>query len=128
MSYFLSKEFHMPLNEVKKKLEQSLEAEGYIIAVNIDVTSALKNKIGAEVAETHIVGTNKPEVGKQMFTTDPRMGTLLPFSIVVHALANGAVEVAMIDPEKLLGLVQLPEITLLAADIKKTFIKVLESL
>lgn len=128
MTYFLSKEFHMPFNDVKKKLEQSLEAQGYIIAANIDVTSALKNRVGAEIAETHIIGTNKPEVGKQMFTTDPRMGTLLPFSIVIHALANGAVEVAMIDPEKLLGLVQLPDIMSLASDIKKTFIAVLNSL
>jgi uncharacterized protein (DUF302 family) len=128
MSYFLSKEFHKPFSDVVERLKQSLEAQGYVIAIDIDVTSALKNRIGAEVAETRIIGTNKPEVGQQMFSTDPRMGTLLPFSIVIHTLANGTVEVAMVDPEKLLGLVQLPEITSLAEDIKNTFVEVLNSL
>lgn len=128
MSFYLSRNVHDSFDAVLKRLEILLHAHDYLIAANIDVQGALKQKLDADLPQIRIIGTNTPKVGYQLFSSDPKLGTLLPFSIVLHALSESNVEVTMIDPEWLFSSVDNPDITKLASEIKLVFKEVLGGL
>jgi uncharacterized protein (DUF302 family) len=110
------------------RLKDLLHAQNYLIATDINVQGALKQKLDANLPQIHIIGTNTPKVGYQLFSTDPKLGTLLPFSIVLHELSKDKVEVTMIDPEWLFKSVDNADIINLAKEIKLVFKEILESL
>lgn len=128
MSFYISRNVPGSFDAVSENLKNQLHANDYLIAADIDVQGALKQKLGAELPKINIIGTNTPGVGLKMFSHDPKLGTLLPFSIVLHELDEGCVEVTMIDPEFLFHPVANPELTQLGSDIKTVFNKILDSL
>jgi uncharacterized protein (DUF302 family) len=48
-------------------------------------------------------------------TAEPRIGVMLPFSIIVHEQLNGSVEVAAVDPVVLLQPIDHPVAQTIAA-------------
>ena len=128
MSFYLSREIHDSFDAVLLNLETLLHENNYLIAANIDVQGALKNKLDVDLAQIRIIGTNTPRVGYQLFSSDPKLGVLLPFSIVLHALSKNNVEVTMINPEWLFRSVDNVAIKDLAGEIKVVFKEILEKL
>jgi len=128
MSFYISRNVPGRFDEVSERLKNQLHANDYLIAADIDVQGALKQKLDADLPKISIIGTNTPNVGFKMFSRDPKLGTLLPFSIVLHDLDEGSVEVTMIDPEFLFHPVDNPELTQLGTEIKTVFNKILDSL
>lgn len=128
MSFYLNRYINDSFDAVLTKLKERLHAQDYLIAADIDVQGALKQKLDADLPQIRIIGTNTPKVGYQLFTSDPKYGTLLPFSIVLHELDKNKIEVTMIDPEWLFRSVDNPEIRNLASRIKSTFKETLEQL
>ena len=113
---------------VMENLKSKLYAKDYLIAADINVQGALKQKLDADLPKITIIGTNTPKVGLKLFSSDPKLGVLLPFSIVLHDLEEGDVEVSMIDPEFLFQSVDDPEIIQLGAEVKVVFNEILDSL
>ncbi len=128
MSFYLSRIIHDSFEDVLENLQKQLHDHAYLIAANIDVQGSLKERLDADLPQIRIIGTNTPKVGHQLFSTDPKLGTLLPFSIVLHELKESNVEVTMIDPEWLFQSVDNPAITILATEIKQVFEDVLQKL
>ena len=128
MSFYLSREVQGSFDTVLLKLEKLLHEKDYLIAADIDVQGALKAKLSADVPQIRIIGTNTPKVGYQLFSSDPKLGVLLPFSIVLHALSERDVEVTMIDPEWLFSSVDDDAIKNLASEVKVVFKEILGNL
>lgn len=128
MSIYLTRSINNSFDIILSKLKEALHAEDYLIATEINVQGALKNKLNVDLPQIQIIGTNTPKVGYQIFTSDPKLGVLLPFSIVLHELNDNHVEVTMIDPVWLFSSVDNIAITTLAAKIKLTFKGILENL
>ena len=128
MSFYLNRNVNAAFDTVLEKLKERLHAQDYLIAADIDVQSALKQKLDADLPQIRIIGTNTPKVGLQLFSTDPKLGVLLPFSIVLQSLRNDSVEVTMIDPEWLFRSADNPGIERLAGEIKAVFKEILERL
>lgn len=128
MSFYISRNVPGSFDEVTEKLKNQLHANDYLIAADINVQGALKQKLDADLPKISIIGTNTPNVGLKMFSLDPKLGTLLPFSIVLHELGEASVEVSMIDPEFLFQPVGRPEMTQLGTEIKTVFNEILDSL
>lgn len=128
MTYYLTRKINNSFDVTLSRLKDLLHHDDYLIAADIDVQGALKNKLGADLPQIRIIGTNTPKVGYQLFTCDPKLGTLLPFSIVLHELDEGHVEVTMVDPVWLFSSVDNTDIKTLAAKIKLTFKEILENL
>ena len=128
MTFHLTRKVHNSFDVILSRLKDLLHDADYLIASEIDVKGALKNKLGVELPQIRIIGTNTPKVGYQLFTSDPKLGTLLPFSIVLHELDDSHVEITMIDPVWLFSAVDNDDIKTLAAKIKLTFEEILENL
>ena len=128
MSYYLTKVLETPFDSAIQKLVESLKGFGFGVFADIDAQSVLKEKLNADLPKTRILGTNKPEVGYKLLSADHRIGTLLPFSIIVRALSDSAAEVTLVDPVELLRPVDEPEVSAIAAEVKQVFTAVLDGL
>jgi len=128
MSFYISRIVPGSFETVMENLKSNLHAKDYLIAADINVQGALKQKLNADLPKITIIGTNTPKVGLKLFSSDPKLGVLLPFSIVLHDLEDGEVEVSMIDPVYLFQSVDKPEIIQLGADVKVVFNEILDSL
>ena len=128
MTYKISRTMTEDFNVVVENLKSALQEQNYLIAAEIDVQSALKMKLDEEIPQTCIICTNTPKVGIQVFRHDPNLGSLLPFSIVVHAVKDNEIEVSAIDPEYLFRSVDSPDMQNLAREVKSVFENLLKSL
>jgi len=128
MSYYLTRTINNSFDVILSRLKDGLHAEDYLIATDIDVQSALKQKLNVNLPQIRIIGTNTPKVGYELFTSDPKLGVLLPFSIVLHEQNESSVEVTMVDPIWLFSSVDNARIKTLAATIHATFNKILENI
>ena len=99
MSFYITRNVPGSFASVMDNLKNKLHANDYLIAADIDVQGALKQKLDADLPQISIIGTNTPKVGLQLFSSDPKLGTLLPFSIVLHDLGENYVEVSVVNPE-----------------------------
>ena len=128
MSYYISRNVPGSFTSVMDNLKNKLHENDYLIAADIDVQAALKQKLDADLPQISIIGTNTPKVGLQLFSSDPKLGTLLPFSIVLHDLGDNYVEVSMVNPEFLFQATGNPTITKLGTEVKIVFNDILGSL
>lgn len=128
MSFYISRNVQGTFDSVTEKLKELLYENDYLIAADINVQGALKQKLDADLPQIKIIGTNTPKVGLKLFNNNPKLGTLLPFSIVLHDLEGNDVEVSMVDPEFLFQSVDNTEITQMGSEIKKVFNRILENL
>ena len=128
MSYNLSIKKQASFESIVDRVQDLLHQHGYLIAADIDVQNALRTMLDVDMPKTKIIGTNKPEVGHEIFSTDPKMGTLLPFSIVVNESDKDEVEVTTIDPEWLFRHTDKVNIMAHATEVKQVFKEILEKL
>jgi len=128
MSFYITRTVNKSFDPVSTKLKELLHEHQYLVAADIDVQGALKQKLDADLPQIRIIGTNTPSVGYQLFSTDPKLGTLLPFSIVLHEINKETTEITMIDPEWLFSAVDDTSILELATEVKSTFKEIIESI
>jgi len=110
------------------KVTQALAAEGFGVLTDIDVAGTMKKKLGIEMPAYRILGACNPALARQAIEADPQIGALLPCNVVVRQDAAGAVHVEFMDPDAVLKLVDRPEVTSLAAQVRERLMRVQGSL
>lgn len=95
---------------------QALKAEGYGVLTEIDVQDTLKKKLDVDFAPYKILGACNPPLAYRALSAAPQVGLLLPCNVTVRQMADGAIEVALIDPLLMLGVVQEPALQPIAAE------------
>lgn len=82
----------------------ALNAQGFGVLSDIDVTATLETKIGAKIEPYRILGACNPHLAHQALSADRGIGLLLPCNVVVREVEAGRVEVSIVDPETLFAL------------------------
>jgi uncharacterized protein (DUF302 family) len=88
----------MTFDETITKVTEELQKEGFGILTEIDVTAALKKKLGVDFRKYRILGACNPALAYKALQAEDKIGLMLPCNVVVQELADGKVEVAAIDP------------------------------
>lgn len=110
------------------RVKDALKAEGFGVLCEIDVAKTLKEKIGAEIPATVILGACNPPLAHQALQAEPHLALLLPCNVVVSAADDGRFRVSAIDAGAMLSLVENPALDPIAREVNERFGRVLAAM
>jgi uncharacterized protein (DUF302 family) len=80
-----------PYEEIIPRVKSALEAEGYSVLTEIDVSQILREKLGAEMEPYLILGACNPVLAHRALEVEPEIVLLLPCNVVVRAIKDDAI-------------------------------------
>ncbi|HMR04451.1 MAG TPA: DUF302 domain-containing protein [Polyangiaceae bacterium] len=82
---------------------EELAKEGFGVLTTIDVKATLKKKIDVDFRQYTILGACNPKLAHRALSEDAQMGLMLPCNVVVQESEAGGVEVSVINPNAMFG-------------------------
>jgi uncharacterized protein (DUF302 family) len=126
-SYTISGETNLPFGEAVEKARALLQEAGYGVLSEIDVQAKLKEKLDIEREPYLILGACNPPLANQGLNTEPELGALLPCNVVVYE-QDGRTQVAAVEPETMLSVVDNEELGPIAEQVRKDLTQVVDEL
>ena len=128
MSYYFSKNLDLPFDEAIQRVTDELKKEGFGVLTEIDVKATLKKKLDVDFRNYRILGSCNPPFAYQALLAEPQIGLMLPCNVTVSEEEDGRVLVNIIDPEMMLGMIDLPALEEIACDAKERLDRVAAAL
>jgi uncharacterized protein (DUF302 family) len=117
-SYTLTATSELVFSQAVERVRDELKAEGFGVLCEIDVQATLKDKLGVEREPYLILGACNPPLAHQALEAEPELGVLLPCNVIVYQ-QHGQTRIAAINPERMLSIVDNPELGPIAADVRQ---------
>jgi uncharacterized protein (DUF302 family) len=114
-------------DETVEAAKSLLRDEGFGVLCEIDVTKALREKVGAEFRRYRILGTCNPRFALEALQQEPHLGLLLPCNVVVQEL-SGKTVVSAVDARSLLSVVGNSALLGVADEVNESLGRVLDRL
>lgn len=122
------KSVELSFDQAIETVTTELEKEGFGVLSDIDVAAKMKAKLDKDMPAYRILGACNPALAYQAISAVEDIGLLLPCNVLVREDAAGQVHVDFMDPQKVLSLVNDPNVEPLAAEVKGRLQKVLAAL
>jgi uncharacterized protein (DUF302 family) len=117
-SYTLSTTTDLAFDDAVEEVRQELKKEGFGVLCDIDVRATLNDKLGVDTEPYVILGACNPLLAHKALAAEPQLGTLLPCNVAIYQ-RNGKVHIAAVDPERMLSIVDNPDLEPIAADVRQ---------
>jgi uncharacterized protein (DUF302 family) len=127
MSYTTRKQVDGQFDEVVERTISALEDEGFGVLCDIDVQATFEEKLDEEFRQYRILGACNPQLAFEGLREEIELGALLPCNVVVYEGDDGSVVVSAVDPGRLVGITENPDLDAIAEDVSERFERVLES-
>lgn len=111
-----------------QRVTDALKVEGFGVLTEIDVKETLKKKLDVDFRPYKILGACNPPLAYRALTANPQVGLLLPCNVVVSQGDNDTVEVSLVDPISMLGVVKSAELEPVAQEARARLERVAASL
>lgn len=128
VSYGFGKTVNLAFDPALLRVTEELQKQGFGVLTEIDVKATMKKKLNADMPPYRILGACNPQLAHRALTAEPEIGLLLPCNVVVRQDEAGKVHVEFMDPNAVLALVNRPEVTRLARDVKQRLEQVMAAL
>ncbi len=115
-------------NDVVGRVIGALKQEGFGVLTTIDIAATLKAKLGHEMLPYVILGACNPALAHQALAADPDIGLLLPCNVVVRQTTDGHTIVGLMDPEAVLGLVDIAAVSAIGPQVRLKLERVRDAL
>jgi uncharacterized protein (DUF302 family) len=116
ISYTLSATTPLAFADAVGRVRAELQAEGFGVLCEIDVQATLREKLGVEGDPYLILGACNPPLAHQALQAEADLGVLLPCNVVVYR-RGGETRISAVDPERMLSIVDNPELAPVAAEV-----------
>ena len=110
------------------KTMDALKVEGFGVLTEIDVKETLKKKLDVDLPAYTILGACNPRLAYRALSAASEVGLLLPCNVTVRQLEDGRIEVALIDPRMMLGVISNPELETIAEEARVKLERVAKAL
>jgi uncharacterized protein (DUF302 family) len=127
ISYGFTRTLNVPLGTAIQLTEAALKTEGFGVLFQLDLKEKFKEKLGVEFKKYVILGACNPAIAYKALQEEIGLGLLLPCNVIVFEDQRKSV-VAVIDAEKMLGIVGRPELEEMAKEVNAKLRRALESL
>lgn len=124
-TYTLSATTEAPFDKAVERVKEELKAEGFGVLCEIDVQATLREKLGVEQEPYLILGACNPPLAHRALSTEPDLGTLLPCNVVVYQV-DSKTHISAIDADRMLSLVDNPDLAPIAAIVRDKLAGVVE--
>jgi uncharacterized protein (DUF302 family) len=126
--YGFGKTVEIGFTDAVARVTQALQVEGFGVLTDIDVAATMKRKLDQDMPPYRILGACNPALAHRAIAAEPEIGLLLPCNVVVREDGAGAVHVEFMDPAAVLELVDKPEISRVAGEVRQRLERVMTSL
>jgi uncharacterized protein (DUF302 family) len=123
--YTLSRTTNKPFAAAVERVRAELASAGFGVLCEIDVQKTLREKLGVEQEPYLILGACNPPLAHRALSAEPELGVLLPCNVVVYQ-RSGETQIAAVDPERMLSIVDNDELATVAAEVKERLADVVE--
>lgn len=124
LKYGYSKSVSDTFEKTLDRVRKALQEEGFGVQAEINISNALREKLGVEVPRQLILGACNPQLAYQAMQAEPEITLLLPCNVTLRQDAD-RVEVAVIDAGKMMQFVGNPELRPIAEEVKRRLQSVL---
>lgn len=111
----------------EERVTESLKTQGFGILTRIDVAATLKQKLGVDQPPYVILGACNPTLAHRALSVEPELGLLLPCNVLVYQDEQGVVRVAAMDPAPVMSMLDNPDITPIAVEVRARLEAALEA-
>lgn len=126
--YGLGTTVELAYADAVERVREELAKEGFGVLSEIDITAALKSKLGVDFRPYVILGACNPPLAHQALSAERDIGLLLPCNVIVYAADEpGRSVVAAMDPVEALALTGNAALAPLAEEVKERLTRVLEA-
>ena len=117
--YFSTKINDKDLEEVVDRVKDGLQAEGFGIISDIDLSGTLKKRLNVDFKKYRILGACNPHFAYKALLSEDKIGLFLPCNVVIEELEPGIVEVSAVDPVASMMSVQNEKLEPLAVEVQR---------
>lgn len=99
MNYYISREIKSDFDKAVKQVKEGLVKENFDILCDIDMSNEIRKKLNTDYPGYRIIGACNAETAHTAIELEKQIGTLLIFNVIVREKENDYVEIAAVDPE-----------------------------
>lgn len=111
-----------------QRVTEALKVEGFGVLTEIDVKETMKKKLDVDFRPYRILGACNPSLAHRALTAAPEVGLLLPCNVTVSQEDDGIVNVSIVDPISMLGVLKHPDLEPIAEEARAKLERVSASL
>ncbi len=128
-NFYFSKTIEGSFEDVTQKVKSALKDQGFGVITEIDMEVKINEKLpDAKMKPYRILGVCNPFIAYKTLQTEENIGVFLPCKAIVKDLENGKIEVVIVNPAALMGMLNKPELTVVAEEVSQKFKEALNNL
>lgn len=128
MSIGLVTQLHTDYEDAIQKVTEALKTEGFGVLTKIDFKATIKEKLDVDFRPYMVLGACNPSIAHRALSISSDVGMLIPCNVTVSEIAPETIEVSIINPDAMLGVIDNPEIDAVAREVKDMLTRVIEKL
>ena len=118
----------MDFAAAQARTTEALKTESFGVLTEIDVKETLKKKIGVDFRPYKILGACNPTLAHRALEIAPEVGLLLPCNVTLSQVEENLVEVSVVDPLLMLGIVAYEDLKPVAEEARARLERVVAAL
>lgn len=126
---YLKKTVTGSFEDVSNKIKSLLKDQGFGVITEIDMDVKIKEKMkDVQMKPYKIIGVCNPSFAHQTLQIEENIGVFLPCKAIVKDLGEGKVEVVLLNPSALMGMLHKAELVKIGNQVTEKFQAALDKL